>query len=41
MTIHSTKIMVSEKNLIHNMDYLSSNFGKKISGSGKIQCLRA
>lgn len=30
MTIHSTKIMVSEKNLIHNMDYLSSNFGKKI-----------
>lgn len=30
MTINSTKILISEKNLIHNMNYLSENFGKKI-----------
>lgn len=30
MAINSTKIMISEKNLIHNMNYLTSNFGKKV-----------
>ena len=30
MTIHSTKIMVSEGNLIHNMNYLTSKFEKRV-----------
>lgn len=30
MTINSTKIHISEKNLIHNMEYLKSTFNKKI-----------
>ena len=30
MTINSTKIHISEKNLIHNMEYLKNTFNKKI-----------
>lgn len=30
MTINSIKMYISEKNLIHNMDYLTSNFNKKV-----------
>lgn len=30
MTINSTKIFISEKNLIHNMKYLTEAFGKKV-----------